>query len=52
MYDFNYNFVKKHFNAELMFTDTESLTYEVVMKVSIATEFDKFKYILFNKKSY
>ena len=23
MYDFHYNFIKKHFNAELLFTDTE-----------------------------
>ena len=29
MYDFHYNFVKKHFDAELIFTDTDSLTYEI-----------------------
>ena len=29
MYDFHYNFVKKNFNAEFLFTDTDSLTYEV-----------------------
>ena len=28
MYDFHYNFIKKHFDAELLFTDTDSLTYE------------------------
>ena len=28
MYDFHYNFIKKNFNAELLFTDTNSLTYE------------------------
>ena len=28
MYDFYYNFVKKNFNTELLFTDTDSLTYE------------------------
>ena len=26
MYDFQYNFIKKNFNAELLFTDTDSLT--------------------------
>ena len=29
MYDFHYNFIKNNFNSELMFTDTDSLTYEV-----------------------
>ena len=29
MYDFNYNFVKNNFDAELLFTDTDSLTYEI-----------------------
>ena len=29
MYDFHYNFVKKIFDAELLFSDTDSLTYEV-----------------------
>ena len=29
MYDFHYNFIKKHFDDELLFTDTESLTYEI-----------------------
>ena len=28
MHDFHYNFIKKHFHAELLFTDTDSLTYE------------------------
>ena len=27
MYDCHYNFVKKHFDTELLFTDTDSLTY-------------------------
>ena len=29
MYDFHYNFIKKYFDPELLFTDTDSLTYEV-----------------------
>ena len=29
MYDFHYNFIKKNFNAELLFTVTDSLTYEI-----------------------
>ena len=29
MYVFHYNFIKKDFDAELLFTDTDSLTYEI-----------------------
>ena len=29
MYDFYYNFIKRHFDAELLFTDTDSLTYKI-----------------------
>ena len=29
MYDFHYNFTKKRFDAELLFTDTDSLTYQM-----------------------
>ena len=29
MYYFHYNFIKKNFSAELLFTDTDSLTYEI-----------------------
>ena len=29
MYDFHYNFIKKIVDAELLFTDTDSLTYEI-----------------------
>ena len=32
MYDFHYNFIKKNFDAELLFTDTDRLTYEVKSK--------------------
>ena len=27
MYDFHYSFIKNHFDAELLFSDTDSLTY-------------------------
>ena len=29
MYDFHYNFIKSNFDTELLFTDTDSLTYEI-----------------------
>ena len=29
MYDFHYNFIKKNFDAELLFTNTGSITYEI-----------------------
>ena len=32
MYDFHYNFIKKNFDAELLFTDTDSLTVEIKSK--------------------
>ena len=32
LYDFHYNFFKKHFDTELLFTDTESLSYEIKLK--------------------
>ena len=32
MHDFHYNFIKKNFDAELLFTDTDSLTYEIKSK--------------------
>ena len=32
MYDFHYKYIKKNFNAELLFPDTDSLTYEMFMK--------------------
>ena len=29
MADFHYNFIEKNFDAELLFTDKDSLTYEI-----------------------
>ena len=29
MYHFHYNFLKRRFDTELLFTDTDSLTYEI-----------------------
>ena len=42
MYDFHYNFIKKNFSAELLFTDTDSLTYEIKSE-NIYEEFHKQK---------
>ena len=42
MYDFHYNFIKKHFDAELLFTDTDSLTYQIKSK-DVYEEFFKHK---------
>ena len=42
MYDFHYNFIKKNFDDELLFTDTDSLTYEIKSK-NVYEEFYKWK---------
>ena len=42
MYDFYYNFIKKYFDAEFLFTDTDSLTYEIKPE-DIYEEFFKHK---------
>ena len=42
MYDFHYNFIKENFNAELLFTDADSLTYEIKSE-NVYEEFYKWK---------
>ena len=42
MYDLRYNFIKEKFTAELLFTDTDSLTYEIRLE-DICKEFYKWK---------
>ena len=42
MFDFQYNFIKKNFNAELLLTDTDSLTYEIQSK-NVYEDFFKWK---------
>ena len=41
-YDFHYNFIKKLFDSELLFTDTDSLTYKIKSK-NVYEEFFKWK---------
>ena len=42
MYDFHYNFIKKNFDAKLLFTDTDSLTYEIKSE-NVYEEFFRWK---------
>ena len=42
MYDFHCNFIKMNFDAELLFTDTDSLTYEIKSE-NVYEEFIKWK---------
>ena len=44
MYDFHYNFIKTNFDAELLFTETDSLTYEVKSE-DVYKEFFKHKHL-------
>ena len=44
MYDFHYNFTKKQFDAKLLLTDTDSLTYEIKSE-DIFEEFFKHKHL-------
>ena len=39
---FHYGFIKKHFDAELLFTDTDSLTYKIKSE-NVYEEFFKWK---------
>ena len=50
MYDFHYNFIKKNFDAELLFTDIDTLTYEIKSK-DVYEEFFKHK-DLFDSSNY
>ena len=43
MYDLHYNFVKKHFDTNLLFTDTDSLTCKIKSKDDVYDEFFKHK---------
>ena len=43
MYDFCYIFFKKRFDAELLFTDTDSLTFEIKSE-DVYEEYFKHKY--------
>ena len=45
MYEFRYNFIKKNVDAELLFTDTDSVTYETKSKDGYE-EFSKSKHCL------
>ena len=45
MYDFHYNFIKKNFDANLLFTDTGSLTYEIKSKDDVYEKIFKRKHL-------
>ena len=44
MYDFHYSFIKKYFDADLLFIDIDSLTYEIKSK-DVHEEFFKHKHL-------
>ena len=44
MYDFHYNFIKKHFDPVLLFTDTDSLSCKIKSE-DVYEEFFKHKYL-------
>ena len=43
-YDFHNHFAKKHFDSELLFTDTDSLTYKIKSE-NVSEEFSKYKHL-------
>ena len=45
MHEFHYNFIKKQIDAKLLFTDTDSLTYEIKSE-NLYEEFFKWKDLL------
>ena len=45
MYDFHYNLIKKNFDAELLFTDTDGLTHEIKLEDVYEDSF-KLKHLL------
>ena len=55
MYDFHYNFIKKKFDAELFFTDTDSFTYEIKSENVYGESFkweDLFDFSNYSKESF
>ena len=50
MYDFHYNFLKKDFDTELLYTDTDSLAYEIKSE-DVLEEFFQHKH-LFDLSNY
>ena len=50
MYEFHYNFIKKNFNAKLLFTDTDSLAYKIKSE-NIYKEFYLFDFSNYSKDS-
>ena len=49
MHDFHYNFIKKIFDTELLFTDTDSLTFEIKSE-DVYEEFFKHKHLMNTKE--
>ena len=45
MHDFHYGFIKKHIDAELLYTDTDSLTYEIKWNKNVYKVFFKYKHL-------